>query len=170
MKRNAHLSLSLPVLILLLPVLFSACSTPDTPAYDPAAFSCLLAVDSVSTGEAGRFTAAYVRENDRTTLTLTAPERLAGIRFTFAGDSFVMTVQNTDIPLSENTAASLYTLTSLLSRTPEEAQTQRTEDGNTVFVFPEGQLTVNADGLPLLLESTDRRAQVIPASPPADGE
>ena len=161
MKRISHL-LRLFLLALLLPAPFSGCSAPDTPAYDPAAFSCLLAVDSVSTGEAGRFTAAYVRENDRTILTLTAPERLAGIRFTFTEDSFVMTVQNTDIPLSQNTAASLYTLTSLLSRPPEEAQTQRTEGENTVYVFPEGQLTVNAAGYPLLLESADRRAQVIP--------
>ena len=162
MTRILHCPRRFAPLILLIPLLFTGCTARSLPAYDPAAFSCLLAVDSVSTGEERRFTASYVRENDRTTLTLTAPERLAGIRFTFTEVSFVMTVQNTDIPLSQNTAASLYTLTSLLSRTPEEAQTQRTEGENTVYVFPEGQLTVNAAGYPLLLESADRRAQVIP--------
>ncbi|MBR4961945.1 MAG: hypothetical protein IKY52_13705 [Clostridia bacterium] len=163
MERISHLLCRLVLLFLLLPVLFPGCSAPDTPAYDPAAFSCILAVDSVSTGEEGRFTAVYVRENEKTTLTLTAPERLAGIFFTFAGEGCVMTVSDTAIPLSENTAASLRSLTALLAYTPEEAEETRREGENTVFLFSEGQLTVNAEGFPVLVECTGRRAQVLPA-------
>jgi len=163
MERISHLLCRLFLCILLFPVLFCGCSAPDVPAYDPAAFSCILAVDSVSTGEAGRFTAVYVRENEKTTLTLTAPERLAGIFFTFAGEGCTMTVSDAAIPLSEDTAASLRALTALLAHTPAEAEETRREGENTVFLYPEGQLTVNADGFPLLAECTGRRAQVLPA-------
>lgn len=161
MERISHLLSRFILPALFIPVLLSGCSAPEAPAYDPAAFSCILAVDSVSTGEPGRFTAAYTRENDKTTLTLTAPERLAGILFTFAGDNCIMTVSDTAIPLSENTAASLRTLTDLLARTPEEAEEKRAQGENTVFLFPEGQLTVDADGFPTLVEGAGRRAQVI---------
>lgn len=155
-------------LLVFLSLFLAGCGVPDTPAYDPGAFSCLLSVDSVSTGEAGRFTAEYTRDGSTATLTLTAPERLAGMKFSFTEQDCTLLAEDCAIPLSTGAAASLRELTDLLGSQPADASDSRMEEGCTVLTFDAGQLTLNADGLPVFLETADgRRAQVIL---PEDGQ
>lgn len=140
----------------------AGCAAVPDPAYDPAAFSCILSVDSVSTGETGRFTAEYTRDGSTAALTLTAPERLAGMTFSFTDTDCTLLAEDCAIPLSAGTAASLRSLTELLASLPENASDRRTEAGCTVLTFDAGRLTLDADGFPVLLETADgRRAQVI---------
>lgn len=166
MKRcPAHLALLL-VLTGHLTGCLTGCSAVPEPAYDPGAFSCTLAIDSVSTGESGHFAAEYVRQDQQATLTLTSPERLNGIVFTFSGEDCTLSAGACAIPLSRAVSESLGILTGLLSLPPEEALSrQKTADG-TVLFHHGGQVTLNADGMPVLIRTdTGRQAAVTMHTP-----
>lgn len=152
------------VLLLFLAGCHSGCKAPASPAYDPDAFACTLAVDSIRTGEEGFFTVRYVRDAGTTTMTLTAPATLAGITFTFAGEDCVLAVSECTIPLSRAVSASLQELAALLAADPADVQDIRSADGGTVYLFPAGELTLDETGLPIgLRTNTGRQATVLPA-------
>ena len=146
---------------LCLTLLLPGCAADSTPAYDPEHFACTLSIDSVSTGERGIFLAEYVREAGETVLTITAPERLTGLSFTFSESGCVMDAAGTAVPLSEDAAASLTGLVCLLEASPETASDRKKTADGTLLFFPTGQLTLDSTGLPLLAETADgRRAEV----------
>ena len=88
--------------------------------------------------------------------------------FSFTEQDCTLLAEDCAIPLSTGAAASLRELTDLLGSLPADASDSRTEEGCTVLTFDAGQLTLNADGLPVFLETADgRRAQVIL---PEDGQ
>ncbi len=148
-------------LLLLLP----GCAADSTPAYDPEHFACTLSIDSVSTGERGIFLAEYVREAGETVLTITAPERLTGLSFTFSESGCVMDAAGTAVPLSEDAAASLTGLVCLLGESPETASDRKKTADGTLLFFPTGQLTLDSTGLPLLAETADGRRAAVTVTP-----
>lgn len=146
---------------LCLPLFLTGCAADSAPAYDPEHFTCTLSIDSVSTGERGVFLAEYVREAGETVLTITAPERLTGLSFTFSEAGCVMDAAGTAVPLGEDTASSLTGLVSLLGESPETASDRKKTADGTLLFFPAGQLTLDSTGLPLFAETADgRRAAV----------
>jgi len=154
----------LPALCLAL--LFTGCAADSAPAYDPGSFACTLAIDSVSTGESGYFLAEYVRADGDACLTVTAPERLAGLSFTFSEAGCVMDAAGTAVPLSEDAAASLAGLAALLGENPEDASERKKTADGTLYFFPTGQLLLDSAGFPVSAETTDgRRAAVTGHSP-----
>ena len=159
MKRLYAAALSL-----FLAAMLTGCTAPTEPAYDPETFSCVLTVDSVRTGEEDYFTLRYRRENGSASMTVTAPETLAGITFTGAGDAWVMTVEQSAIPLSEAVSADLQEMAALLSSVPAEAESCRETEVGTVFCFLVGELTLDVNGLPVMLCTTDGRHAGITAA------
>ncbi|MBQ8641676.1 MAG: hypothetical protein IJ480_05605 [Clostridia bacterium] len=139
----------------------TGCAGGGEPAYDPAAYSCMLAIDSVSTGEEGRFAARYVSENGTASLTVTSPERLAGLAFSFTEGGCVLSAGESAVPLSEDTAASLQTLADLLRADPAAASDRKNTAAGTVLIYDIGQVTLDDSGFPVLAETADgRRASV----------
>lgn len=152
--------------VLFLSLLFTGCGSGNAPVYNPADFICTLSIDSVSTGEAGYFQGQFVTAGGTASLTVTAPERLAGLTFTFTESGCVMDACGVTVPLSEDTAASLTDLVRLLRSAPEDAVNRNKTAAGTVLIHRQGQLTLNDAGYPVLAETTDgRRAQI--TFPPA---
>ncbi|MBQ8401859.1 MAG: hypothetical protein IJX14_08020 [Clostridia bacterium] len=155
---------SLPAALALC-LLLPGCAADPTPAYDPSAFTCTLAIDSVSTGENGYFGAAFSSENGMAVLTVTSPERLAGLTFSFTEAGCAMEAGGVMIPLSREASASLTTLADLLCAAPESALDRKKTADGTVLVFDSGRLTLNGDGLPVLAETTDGRRALLTMHP-----
>ncbi len=153
--------MKLTTVCMLLPLVFAGCGASSAPAYDPAGFTCELAIDSVSTGEEGRFTALYTSEGDTATMMLTAPTRLEGISFTFTEAGCTLRAGETAVPLSEQAAASLQSLADLLRAFPETASDRKRTAAGTVLTYPLGQVTLDDAGYPVLAETAEgRRASV----------
>lgn len=154
----------LPVLCLAL--FLTGCAAEPAPAYDPGRFTCTLAIDSMSTGENGYFLAEYVREAGDVCLTVTSPERLAGLSFTFSESGCVLNAAGTAVPLSEDAAASLTGLVCLLGETPDGASDRKKTADGTLLFFPTGRLKMDSAGFPVFAETTDgRRAAVTGLTP-----
>jgi len=151
---------------LCLALFLPGCTADSAPAYDPDHFTCTLSIDSVSTGERGVFLAEYVRDAGETVLTITAPQRLAGLSFTISESRCVLDAAGTAIPLSGDAASSLTGLVRLLGESPSAAPDRKKTADGTLLFFPNGQLTLDSTGLPVLAETTDgRRAAVTVLSP-----
>lgn len=153
-----RLSLRLPVLLTVLLLTGCAgCTRSSAPPYDPAGFSCTLAIDSVSAGGAGYFAGELVSDHGTAVLSVTEPASLAGLTFTFGDSGCVMDACGVCVPLSGAVSDSLASLAALVCSDPADAP----EKNGTVLVYDTGRLTLDDAGYPVLAETTDgRRAEI----------
>lgn len=155
------------LLLLCLPLFLAGCAADPTPVYDPDHFACTLAIDSVSTGESGYFLAEYARNENTAVLTVTSPQRLAGLSFVFSEAGCVLHAGETAVPLSAEVSASLTGLVCLLGESPDTAADRKKTASGTLLIFPDGQLSLDSAGFPVHAETRDGRQAAVTAISPA---
>lgn len=113
--------------------------------------------------EHNTFTMTGERTPQTVTLTLTAPENLAGLTISYTDGSCILSAGETIIPLSDASSEGLTgILDGLLLTSADGAKTGSDADGMTTLTYDTLTLTLDENGLPsvILDGATGRTAQI----------